>query len=192
MAQCNKYIHNSVSLLDRGSIAATDGGDLRFSAVLKVFNRPNYNGEIARPEAYDEFVTAYYGEAGYNLPLCLQHDCQQIIGCVTKIERDETQLTIEASVFNSCPKFDYIADLVRRGVLGGVSDGSSAWGYFDDNDNFVVEKAHMCEVSLVTVPAEIVAGVELQNTVVKGFGHPAPRDGFAGILDERMFNVKTE
>lgn len=188
MEQSNTYLRNSVSLLDRASIAATDDGDLRFSSVLKVFNRPNYNNEIARPEAYDEFITAYYGEAGYNLPLCLQHDCQQIIGCVTKIERDEKQLTIEASVFKSCPKFDYIADLVRRGVLGGVSDGSSAYGYTDEDGNFVVEKAQMCEVSLVTVPAEIVAGVELQNTVVKGFDHPAPRDGFAGMLDEKMFN----
>lgn len=185
-----RYNTNSCSLLDRAGVITDERGDLTFRAVLKVFNRPNYNGEIARPEAYDEFITAYYGEAGYNLPLCLMHDSNKIIGCVTKMERDEERLTIEATVFKSCPQFDYIADLIRRGVLGGVSDGSYTEGRCDDEDNFIVEKAQMCEVSLVTVPAEIVAGVEVYNTVVEGFGHAAPRGGFAGMLDERMFDKK--
>lgn len=191
MEHTKRYSVNSVSLLDRAGVA-TDEQGLTFSAVLKVFNRPNYNCEIARPEAYDEFITAYYGEAGYNLPLCYMHDVKQIVGCVTKIERDEERLRIEATVFKTCPQFDYIADLVNRGVLGGVSDGSYTEGYIDDDDNFVVEKAQMCEVSLVTVPAEIVAGVEVKNTIVKGFTRPAPRDGFAGMLDDSMFNVKLD
>lgn len=190
MGKDKRYSTNSVSLLDRGGVVTNERGDLTFTAVLKVFNRPNYNGEIARPEAYDEFITAYYGEAGYNLPLCYMHDNKQIVGCVTKVERDEERLTIEATVFKTCPQYEYIADLIRRGVLGGVSDGSYTEGYLDDDENYVVEKAQMCEVSLVTVPAEIVAGVEVKNTVVSGFGHAAHRDGFAGMLDDRMFNVK--
>lgn len=187
MGSDKRYAANSVSLLSRETVAADEAGDLTFSAVLKVFNRPNANGEVARPDAYDEFITAYYGEAGYNLPLCLQHDPTRIIGCVRKIERDEERLTIEASVFKSCPQFDYIADLVRRGVLGGVSDGSYVEGYCDSDDNYVVERAEMCEVSLVTVPAEIVAGVAVRNTVVRGFAPAAPRDGFAGLLSDEMF-----
>ena len=58
MGSDKRYTANSVSLLSRETVAADEAGDLTFSAVLKVFNRPNANGEVARPDAYDAFITA--------------------------------------------------------------------------------------------------------------------------------------
>lgn len=179
---------NSVALLDKG-VTSTEEGDLRITATLKVFGRANNNMEIAEPTAYDEFITAYYGSGGYQLPLCYQHDQQRIIGAVTKVERDEERLTIEAAVFHTAPDFAYIKDLITRGVLGGVSDGSYAHGYVDDEGYFHVTSAEMCEVSLVTVPAELLAGVEVSNTLVKGFKKEQEgRGGIAALMEDRMFN----
>ena len=179
---------NSVALLDKG-VTSTEEGDLRITATLKVFGRANGNMEIAEPTAYDEFITTYYGAGGYQLPLCYQHDQQHIIGAVSRMERDEERLTIEAVVYHTAPDFDYIRDLVTRGVLGGVSDGSFAHGYVDDEGYFHVTAAEMCEVSLVTVPAELLAGVEVSNTLVKGFGKiQEARSGIAALMEDRMFN----
>lgn len=179
---------NSVALVDKG-VTSTEEGDLKITATLKVFGRPNNNMEIAEPTAYDEFITAYYAKGGYQLPLCYQHDQQHIIGAVSKMERDEERLTIEAVVYHTAPDFTYIKDLITRGVLGGVSDGSYAHGYVDDEGYFHVTSAEMCEVSLVTVPAELLAGVEVSNTLVKGFNHEKEeRGGIAALMEDRMFN----
>lgn len=184
-----QWVQNSVALLDRGT-ELTEEGDLRITATLKVFRRANGNQEIAEATAYDEFITTYYGSGGYQLPLCYQHDTQHIIGAVTKIERDEERLTVEAVVFHTAPDYHYICDLVMRGVLGGVSDGSYVEGYVDDDGNYHVTSAQMCEVSLVTVPAEILAGVSVQNTRVYGFdSHKEERQDIAALMDDRMFNT---
>ena len=58
-----------MALFSREEVKETEDG-LLITAVLKNFTRPNGNGELAEPDAYDEFVTEYYEQGGYNLPLC--------------------------------------------------------------------------------------------------------------------------
>lgn len=180
-----KKIRNNVSLFRSEQVTEDEDG-LHFSATLKNFTRPNSNGELAEPTAYDEFVSSYYGENGYQLPLCLQHDEHNIIGCVTELSRDEETMTCRAVVLKSAPNYAYIVELVKRGILGGVSDGSLVVGDFDEKTEiFHVRKGAICEVSLVTVPAEIEAGVKTSNTVVSGFGSEEKQSAFVdGVFAE--------
>lgn len=160
---------SGVNLIDR--TAVTDSADgLRFTAVLKVFNRPNSNGDIALPDSYDKFVNDYYTDGGYNVPLCFMHDPRHIVGTVEKIERDDDQMSVTCRLFSSAPDYNYIADLVRNGTLGGVSDGSLCRLQANADGTNTVAEAQLLEVSLVTVPAEIAAHVKRDNTVTEGFG----------------------
>lgn len=183
-----KRINNNVALFSREEIKETEDG-LLITAVLKNFTRPNGNGELAEPDAYDEFVTEYYEQGGYNLPLCYMHDPAKIIGVVTELSRDDTEMRMKATILKTCPQYDYITDLVRRGILGGVSDGSYVDGEYEETEDggciFHVKKCAMCEVSLVTVPAEITAGVVTINTKTQGFSHQ--NGGLADIFDPRIF-----
>lgn len=163
-----RKVINSAVLLDSSSVTETAEG-LRFTAVLKIFGRPNGNNEQAEPNAYDEFVNEYFGKAGYSLPLCYMHDERHILGVVEKMERDDEKLTVQCLVFAECPDFGYVSKLVRSGVLGGISDGSLCYGFADESGVFHVERAQMLEVSLVAIPAEIGASVMVSNTLASGF-----------------------
>lgn len=174
-----RKIINSAVLLDSSSVRESEEG-LRFTAVLKVFGRPNENGEIADPAAYDEFVKKYYEQGGYCLPLCYMHDERHIIGTVERMERDDERLTVQCLVFAAAPDYRYISSLVRSGVLGGVSDGSICYGYADD-EGYHVQTAQMVEVSLVTVPAEIAANVMVTNTLTSGFSQPEDKNNRGGV-----------
>ena len=78
---------------------------------------------------------------------------------------------------------------MRRGILGGVSDGSFVDGEYEETENdgciFHVKKGAMCEVSVVTVPAEITAGVVTINTKTHGFSHHD--SGLADVFDPLIF-----
>ena len=183
-----KRSNNNVALFTREEVKETEDG-LLITAVLKNFTRPNGNGELAEPDAYDEFVTEYYEKGGYNLPLCYMHDTANIIGVVTELSRDDAEMRMKATILKTCPQYDYISDLVRRGILGGVSDGSFVDGEYEETEDggciFHVKKGAMCEVSVVTVPAEISAGVVTINTKTHGFNHH--NDGLADIFEPRIF-----
>lgn len=174
---------NNFALFSREQVAEAEDG-LQITAVLKNFTRPNENGELADPSAYDEFVSAYYDRGGYQLPLCYMHDSKNIIGVVTELSRDDKEMRMKATVLRSYPRFDYIADLIHRGILGGVSDGSWVEGNVNEAGVFHVTKGAVFEVSLVTVPAEVTAGVTTTNTVTSGFTHS---DGLAELFDRRIF-----
>ena len=112
-----------MALFSREEVKETEDG-LLITAVLKNFTRPNGNGELAEPDAYDEFVTEYYEQGGYNLPLCFMHNPENIIGVVTELSRDDTEMRMKATILETCPPYDDICDLVWGGVLGGGCDGA--------------------------------------------------------------------
>lgn len=181
-----KKIISGVTLIDRGGVQNSDEG-LTFSAVLKVFGRPNNNGDVSAPEAYDDFIQAYYAEGGFCIPLCFMHDERHIVGTVERIERDEERMTVHCRLFPSAPDYEYISELVNNGTLGGVSDGSLCRGEYLEDGTFSISEAQLLEVSLVTVPAEILAGVKKENTVAAGFDGKA-RDSVRDLFDDKLFN----
>lgn len=181
-----KKIISGVTLIDRGGVRDSDKG-LTFSAVLKVFGRANSNGDMAAPEAYDQFIQEYYSEGGFCLPLCFMHDERHIVGTVERIERDEERMTVHCRLFPSAPDYEYISELVNNGTLGGVSDGSLCRGEYQADGSFSISEAQLLEVSLVTVPAEILAGVKKENTVAAGFDGKVP-DPVRDLFDEKIFN----
>ena len=111
-----------MALFSREEVKETEDG-LLITAVLKNFTRPNGNGELADPDAYDEFVTEYYEKGGYNLPLCLMHNPENIIGVVTELSRDDTEMRMKATILKTCPLYYLIRGPARRGLFGGASVG---------------------------------------------------------------------
>lgn len=154
---------------------------LRISARLKDFTHANLNGERYRPDSYDSFIEDYYCEGGFNVPLCLNHDATQIVGKVTLMDRDESGMTIAATIYKDLPRYEEVCALIRHGLLQGVSDGGAATDYepLKDAAGVLIKKACVYEISLVSTPAEIAAGLHIENTTFRGFGADGHADAQA-------------
>lgn len=181
-----KYISDAILFQSTGK---TESGDLLITAQLKKFGETNLNGEMYAADAYDDFINDYYVKNGYEIPLTLQHGqrVEDICGKLTKIEKTDDGLFIEAVVLSALPNFNIVSTLLENGILSGVSDEGLAMGDFDSkNEVFNVKKAQILAVSIVTTPAEPLAKADcrkVENLVAAGFQDS--RTGINKLLKKR-------
>lgn len=146
-------------------------GDIKISARLKQWGEVNQNGEIYTEAAYEQFINDYYVKGNLNVPFTLMHGVgvESIIGRVDTMESDEEGLLITATIFGDCIS-SRVRTLIDRGVLQGVSDeGYGSFDYDESRNVWIARKMQLLAVSLVTIPAEVMAGIEVENTAFRGF-----------------------
>lgn len=145
-------------------------GDIKIKARLKTWGKENLNGEIYEAAQYEKFIKSYYVEGGLNVPFTLNHlgnwDVNNVIGVVNSMDINDEGLDMEATIFGNCIS-DHVRTLINRGVLQGVSDEGWAQGYWDNSGKFHIEEMVMLAVSLVTTPAEVAAGIRVENTAFR-------------------------
>lgn len=127
------------------------------SGYFSTYDRiPDSYGDIIAPGAFADTIKARE-ESGHPFPLCWNHDLDQIIGKVDKIEDTEKGPLMTASFFNT-PLAQEKREIVKNGVVYQFSFA------FDIRDSANVEleggekarelrKLDLFEISVVPIPA---------------------------------------
>lgn len=141
----------SFALIKSGDDAGTIIG--YFSTYDRI---PDSYGDVVAPGAFTETIKKRE-ESGHPFPLCWNHDLNQIIGKVDKIEDTEKGPLMTASFFDT-PLAQEKREIVKSGVVFQFSfaydvldagpveldDGGKAWE---------LRKVDLFEVSIVPIPA---------------------------------------
>lgn len=134
----------------------TAKGDLCVKGRLKTWGVPNINNLTFLEGCYSMFIRDYYKKHSLTIPLCLNHDENDVIGTVDDIVSDDVGLNVFATIFKQSltPR---LRRLLSEGVLQGFSD--TARVHVDDGG--LVDYAELLEVSLVYTPADPAATLSI-------------------------------
>ena len=131
---------------------------------------PDSYGDVVAPGAFTDTIKARE-ESGHPFPLCWNHDLDQIIGKVDKIEDDEKGPLMTASFFNTALAQEK-REIVKSGVVFqfsfayDVKDASQVT-LEDGTKANELRKLDLYEVSIVPIPAN-------QNAVMTEVKAEAP------------------
>lgn len=139
-----------------------------FEGYASVFGTLDSHGHVIVKGAFEESL-ARLKERGKMPKLLFQHNAQIIIGKIVDIFEDDKGLFMKARLFLDVPKGNEAYILAREGELDGLSVGINIVGEtsLDDNNNQVITKADLWEVSMVTWgsnPEATVTSVKSINT----------------------------
>lgn len=117
---------------------------------------PDSYGDIIAPGAFADTIKARE-ESGHPFPLCWNHDLNQIIGKVDKIEDAEKGPLMTASFFDT-PLAQEKRELVKSGVVYQFSFAYDVleWAEVELEDGrkaIELQKIDLFEVSIVPIPA---------------------------------------
>ena len=135
--------------------AAEDTGEI--TGYFSTYDRiPDSYGDVIAPGAFTDTIKARE-ESGHPFPLCWNHDLDQIIGKVDKIEDTEKGPLMTASFFDT-PLAQEKRELVKSGV---VYQFSFAYDILDQGPVTLedgtkaneLRKLDLFEVSIVPIPA---------------------------------------
>lgn len=143
------------------------------SGMLTRFGETNFNGFRFAPGSYDKCIAEYFEANGLNVPLTVQHndnDIRHVVGRVTKMEKRDDGVYMEAVVLSGHPEFETVKCLIDGGVLQGFSNYGWAHSCGCTEDGaIVVEEFSLLSASLVTTPADVSGKLEMRNTRFEGF-----------------------
>ena len=141
----------------------SDEGAGTISGYFSTYDRiPDSYGDVIAPGAFTDTIKARE-ESGHPFPLCWNHDLDQIIGKVDKIEDDEKGPLMTASFFDT-PLAQEKRAIVQSGVVYQFSfaydiEEASMVTLEDGTKANELQKVNLYEVSIVPIPAN-------QNAVV--------------------------
>ena len=136
-------------------IKADDTGTI--SGYFSTYDRiPDSYGDVIAPGAFTDTIKARE-ESGHPFPLCWNHDLDQIIGKVDKIEDDEKGPLMTASFFDT-PLAQEKRALVQSGVVYQFSfaydiEDAGQVELEDGTKANELRKLNLYEVSIVPIPA---------------------------------------
>ena len=155
------------SMLERKTLAAklevkSLNEEGRFAGYASVFDVVDNQRDVVLRGAFAEHVK---GRAS-DIKLLWQHRMDEPIGVFTHVFEDARGLYVEGQLLLGVQRGREAYDLLKAGAVNGLSIGYSPLRYRLDDDTGVryLSSVHLWEVSLVTFPANVQAGV----TVVKG------------------------
>lgn len=140
-----------------------------FHGYLVVYTeRPNLNNtKLLQGTFHDDLISRQQqeirlGRSGTGIPVLLDHNYDQVIGKFTELNEDSHGLAVKGKVDLSLVKGRETWHLMKTGVLTSMSYGltlnTPAGAYrYENKEILVIEKAHLLEGSIVSVPAEETA-----------------------------------
>lgn len=137
----------------------SDEGTGTISGYFSTYDRiPDSYGDVIEKGAFTETIKARE-ESGHPFPLCWNHDLNQIIGMVDKIEDDDHGPLMTASFFDT-PLAQEKRELVKQGVVYQFSFAYDVKGWErptpeEEKQGIynILTKLDLFEVSIVPIPA---------------------------------------
>ena len=160
---------------------------LLLSGYFKKWETNNFNGEEYSQDSYDKFIENYFVKNELNVPINLMHgwNFESLAGKIQNMKKDDVGIFIEVLISKGAVYYENIKQLLKDKVLQGFSDEGYAVDYeIKDNGNFLIKEAVLSKVSLVDLPAEATAKIEIRNaTNFDGFD-------FNNKKDKKVVNSK--
>ncbi len=170
-----------------------DNGDYVVSGYFKVWKNRNFNGERYTTDAYDEFINSYFEKNEFNVPINLLHqkDIFHLVGKVDNMIKDDIGIYLDVIISKHAIYFEKVVGMIEDKILQGFSDEGFATNWDEDEDGVLIRQAILERISLVDLPAEVDAKLEIENaTKFKGFKH---NDGLLEIdRDKEKINNRPD
>lgn len=136
-----------------------DEGAGTISGYFSTYDRiPDSYGDVIEKGAFTDTIAAR-AASGHPFPLCWNHDLNQIIGAVDKIEDDEHGPLMTAHFFDT-PLAQEKRELVKQGVVYQFSfaydvkkNGKPTAEEEQEGIKNILKKLELFEVSIVPIPA---------------------------------------
>jgi HK97 family phage prohead protease len=163
-------------------------GDLVISGYASTWGLDR-DGECIHPEAFDGSLTAYLE----NNPIMLwQHDPDKPFGQVTSAKTDDTGLFIEAVIpkpaENEPPWLHLAYNKMQQGIVRTFSIGGYMTLMWDtDLEAPVIVKVELCEISVVSIPANETSIFTVAVKAIKGLDVKAPH--LTGAMIEQVEQI---
>jgi hypothetical protein len=123
------------------------GADGTFTGIAAVANNIDLGGDKIMPGAFTRTLAA-----GKQLPLLWQHDPALPIGTVKCTETSQGSLQVDGALLLSVPQAVTAYELLKAGVLKGMSIGFDTVKSTFDGDVRLLQELRLWEVSIVTFP----------------------------------------
>lgn len=142
------------------------------SGTLTKFDYRNENDMTFKSGSYDRFVDDYFISHSLNVPVCIQHndeDIRNVCGKVKEMTKTDSGVDVVAYVPKSAYYYNLIKNYVNEGILQGFSNaGYATVADWSSEDGEIISEFALLHVALVTTPAD-VNGIFRTNTLFKGF-----------------------
>ena len=158
--------------LDRTFYIKTLTDEGCFTGYASVFDVIDKMHDVVIKGAFKETIKQWKKKA-HRLPMLWQHDIKEPIGYYKTIEEDDKGLFVEGQFLKDEDALAQKAYThVKAGTVSGLSIGyiPDDCKYDGDKDVFILKKIDLLEISLVTIPANDDARVDMIKTI----GHHLP------------------
>lgn len=120
---------------------------------------PDRQGDVVAAGAFSKTL-AEWAKVGRAPPLLWQHKMDQPIGKIVRLDEDAEGLAMTADLFTGSDRGKHVYDLIKCGILYGLSIGfTPRLAYKNNFSHRVITQADLFEISLVTIPANAQAVV---------------------------------
>lgn len=123
--------------------------DTIINGYASIFDFKDHHGDVVKKGAFAKTL-----DTKKSIKFLWQHDQSSPIGKINKIYEDSKGLYIEASITNGTSKGKEAIDLVKKGIINGLSIGFNIiQSHMLTNGVREITEIDLWEVSLVTFPA---------------------------------------
>lgn len=157
-----RFVTNNISL-QRENVTVDDKY-IHIKGYACHFNEPNHNGEVVTASSFDTEMLRDMNDHGL-MPSLNIHHTYDIVGVWDRLSADEKGIIAEGRLFrdariNNVP----IETLVESGAISHLSTEGYTNGWYDDEENVrYAEKFYLISISLVALPADFGASVEISE-----------------------------
>ena len=143
MQQSKNMIHKTIGSFNDCHI---------IKGYASIFNNTDHHGDIIQPGAFKQSIIKH--DQNNNIKLLWQHNHNEPIGKIDFLKEDNIGLTIIATIYNTLHKGCEVIELIKKGIVNGLSIGFKILDHhYDSDSNRIISKADLWEVSIVTFPA---------------------------------------
>lgn len=129
--------------------------NILFSGYAALWGRVDDRNTTLSPRAF-----ALHNQPNIKIPLLYHHWRHEILGEVLKLEETNQGLWMEGVIYSHFPKSQGVIDMIKEGLLTGLSVGYKADLTIKKRQSLTIKRASLYEISVVTFPAQANTRIE--------------------------------
>lgn len=163
----------------------SDAHHYSLGGYASVFNVVDSYGDIVLPGAFDCSVKKHLQDP--YVKFLWQHNPAEPIGVIEEIDQDSYGLKVKAILNQEINKGRESLSLLKQKALKGLSIGFYISDFvYNDEGQRLIRKAELIEVSLVTFPANEMAGISNISTI----NSEVPQEQFLQLNNNQQLEEK--